>query len=329
MRYYKLILSDPDSGDVVQQWSSLDSQGNTILGALNIEIDLPIYAADVPMGNASARIWGVSIQDISQAANFGPHIDSSGNLIPGLTFQLYAGMAKGLPFAQPAQSGLVLQGTVQSCFGNWQDTVQTLDFVIVAAAVGTPTRPQNISFGWPAGQTLGDMVQGALAVAYPDFQCEVTTSPQLVLNQAEPGFYQNLEQFAKYVRDVSLHILGGDGYPGVSIVVQNNKFIVSDQTQSTPTPAVISFTDLIGQPTWLTINTISFKTVMRADLAVNDVVTLPAKTRFTTTAQSYSGLRDQSIFQGNFQISSVRHIGNFRQPDGNSWVTVFEAFVPS
>jgi hypothetical protein len=33
----------------------------------------------------------------------------------------------------------------------------------------------------------------------------------------------------------------------------------------------------------------------------------------------------QVSFQGKFQIATVRHVGNFRQPTGDAWVTVFEA----
>jgi hypothetical protein len=65
---------------------------------------------------------------------------------------------------------------------------------------------------------------------------------------------------------------------------------------------------------------------MRADLKVGSQVSLP-KTQVSNTQAAQSSLVNQKVaFQGNFQLQSMRHIGNSRQPDGNSWVTVFEAF---
>jgi hypothetical protein len=325
MRSYDLKITDPVSGALIRRYTSLNADGSTNLGALNVEIDCPVFTADLPMGNATIKVWGISIQDISQALDLGPHFDANGNWVPGKNLQLFAGMAKGLPLANPKQYGLILQGQINSCFGNWQDTVQTLDFVVITAP-GSQAQPVNITHEWPAGQNLGDMVKGALAVAYPNFKCSVETSSNLILGQAEPGFYENIDQFAKYVREVSQHIVKTPGYLGVRIVAQNNQFIVSDATQTKPAATTIAFTDLIGQPTWLDISTISFKTVMRADLKPLDYIVLP-QTQVTTSAQSYAQYRQSPTFKGQFQIKSMRHVGNFRQASGESWVTVFEAYV--
>ena len=42
-------------------------------------------------------------------------------------------------------------------------------------------------------------------------------------------------------------------------------------------------------------------------------------------ASSYSQFRDAAAFTGDFLVSSVRLLGNSRQPDANSWVTVINA----
>jgi hypothetical protein len=54
---------------------------------------------------------------------------------------------------------------------------------------------------------------------------------------------------------------------------------------------------------------------------------MPPQALFTTTAAAQSQYRDKSAFQGKFQISVARHIGNFRQPDASAWVSVFNAFA--
>jgi len=328
MRYYKIVITDPDTGDTVREFSSLYPDGTTNLGALNIELDMAVSSAAMPMDHGQLKIWGISIEDISNANNFAPHLADDKTLTPGKKIQVFGGMSNGLPFAQSWQKGLLFSGAINQCFGNWQDINQTLDFVIIPTDV-PGNRPVNIAFDWPAGQPMSVMLQNTLAVAYPGFQIEVNVNPNLVRNAAEPGFYDNLQQFSQYCKENSLSLLGStNGYKGVDIVVQNNKITASDSFNPSVDVKGIELIDLIGQPTWANINTITFKTVMRADLTWGSLISLPTQPKTGMSVQGYSGVRDSSIFQGVYQITSVRHIGNFRQPDGNSWVTVYEALIP-
>lgn len=69
---------------------------------------------------------------------------------------------------------------------------------------------------------------------------------------------------------------------------------------------------------------------MRADLSVNDYVQMPKNLLQTpgavvTTSASQPQARQSSAFNGTFMINSVHHMGNFRQPSGDAWVTVFQA----
>ena len=91
-----------------------------------------------------------------------------------------------------------------------------------------------------------------------------------------------------------------------------------------PSPKMIQFTDLVGQPTWIAPLTIQVKVVMRGDLAVNDIIMLPP-TQVVTTAAAQSGIQGPLTFSGSFQIASLRHVGNFRAPDGAAWVTIIDA----
>jgi len=85
---------------------------------------------------------------------------------------------------------------------------------------------------------------------------------------------------------------------------------------------------MIGQPTWIDYNTIQVKLVMRGDLNVSDVITLPPSLA-TATQQSFLNFQDKSSFTGNFQINEVEHFGNFRQPDAASWNTTVTAVALS
>lgn len=285
--------------------------GKTDPGALNIELDVAAFNFATPIGNAMIRVWGVSLQTISQASDFN-----------GANVKLYAGMAKGLPLANPQQQGLILQGTVFQAFGNWIGTDMTLDLVVVTDGGATQSNPANIVLDWKKGTPLADAIKNTMATAYPDYQVDININQNLVLTQDEPGYFQTVEQFAEYVKQVSLSIIP-QNYSGVDITLQGKKFVVYDGTTQT-NPKLIAFQDLIGQPTWIDPFSVQANCVLRSDISVGDFIKFP-QTQTTTTAQSQSQARDKSTFQGTFQVDMVRHVGNYRQPDGGSWITTFNA----
>lgn len=148
---------------------------------------------------------------------------------------------------------------------------------------------------------------------------------------AEPqhATYATLGQFARYVLDVSKSIRNEPGYEGVKIYERENGFRLIDAPSSGDAlsdPLKIQFQDLVGQPTWLSPQTISFKTVMRGDLKPGDVIEMPKGPQIQT-ATSFLAYRNRATFTGIFQIYSARHIGSYKQTGGDAWVSVFEAKV--
>lgn len=321
MRYYSVVITD-QNGDLVRSaalaplgaqatYTSLVN-GKTLANALNVELDLPVVPYAQPMGNGLIRVWGISLGEISQAAN-----------LNGMNIAVYGGMQKGLPLANPVQSGLLVRGQILQAFGNWIGTEQTLD-LILAPAAGEIDKPRNISFNWKARTQLAQALATTLTVAFPGFQIDINISPNLVLAGDQPGIYQTLAQFAAFLKDLTANIIGGT-YTGIEVRIADRRVVVYDQT--TPAaPVQIAFQDLIGQPTWLSAPVIQAKLVMRADINVGSYIKLPP-TLATNRAQSLSQFRQQSAFQGTFWVNQVRHVGNFRQPDAASWVTVVDGVV--
>jgi hypothetical protein len=166
-----------------------------------------------------------------------------------------------------------------------------------------------------------------LSTAYPGYKVVTNLNGNLIAPEDTPGIYTGVKAFAEYLFGASKSIVNKPDYHGASIVFDGNTITVSDQPNST-TPKQIAFIDLIGQPTWIRAPSIAFKTMMRADIQVGDMVMMP-KTFIANTHQAQSSLLDQKAAQqGAFMITSVHHIGNFRQPDAYSWVTEFNA-VPT
>lgn len=320
MRYYRVEITRKDGstpkdakGNPIGPYTSYVN-GQTIQGGLNVELDFPLYNFDTPLGGAFLRIWGVGLWAVSQAAN-----------LNALNIKIFGGMQKGLPLAnsQPAP-GLILSGVIQQSFSNWQGSMQTLD-LLIQGNYGTPTDIKDIAFNCTKGQQLLPSIVSALNVAFPDFKVD-TSGMQTPLVWVEDihSVYGSLNAFADFLYMISKRINTNPAYFGVKVTFKNGVFKVYDASQTTA-PTAIKFTDLIGQPSWLNIATINFKTVLRPDLQVGDFITMPTKGTQTTTVQSNSQYRDQSVFKGKFMITTVRHLGNFRQADANSWVTVYDA----
>jgi hypothetical protein len=329
MRYYSIVITDPNSGAIVRPkslaslnlpatWTSFVN-GQTLPGAMNVEIDAYISAFATPTADTFVRIWGVSIEEIGQA-----------NDLRGKNIQVFGGMQKGLPLANPQQAGLLFEGFILRAYGNWIGTDQTLDLNVQAGTspngTGSIATPKNLVHNWTKGAQLSDSIKNTLTTAFPGYSVDVNISSKLVTTETDVGYYQTPAQYAQYIKDVSKSIVGGD-YAGVDILLKQKAFSVYDgSTQKTPIQ--IDFKDLLGQPTWIGTQQIQFKTVMRADISVGDYVKLPP-TQTTTTSQGAipdgSSQRANSIFQGTFIVTGpVRHVGNFRQSDAASWNTTFD-----
>lgn len=328
MRYYSIVLKDSSGGAPagfpVIPGSAVNganftsfANGKTDPGALDIEMDLMQALYHAPAGGSQVKIWGVSLQQIGQSAN-----------LNGMNVSVYGGMQAGLPLANPAQAGLLVQGVVYQAFGNWIGTEQTLDLVIMpgtgtAGPQSAKALPANIPHSWPKNSPLSGAIQNALKTAFPAFTVSVDISARLQQAFDDAGYYLNLTQYAQYLFGVSKAVMNSSTYQGVGISVSGNKMIVSDGTGTQSSPKKISYQDLIGQPTWIGLQQIQLKTVMRGDLNIFDYITLPPSI-ITTTASSFSQFRTNSVFQGTFQIQQLRHVGRFRQPDGMAWNTTID-----
>ena len=329
MRYYKIEITEQDGspiigvqGQPIGPFTSLMQYGKTTnLAALNVYLDLPVATYDSPISTSGlVKIWGLPLAYISQASN-----------LNGKRIVVYGGMSPGLPLADPSQQGILVTATIQQAFGNWQGTNQTLDMYI-RPSEGGPLAPRNIIFDWKKDTPMAQAIQNALTTAFKKegYKVNVNISPNLIAYENMPAAYGSVKIFAENMRPLSKNILTNNLYPGVQIMFQDGTFYVYDVDKkgtSNINPTEIKFTDYIGQPTWIQPGSISFKTVMRADIAVGDYVKLPEQSTFyqLTNVGSQSQERRRSAFNGVYYIKSVRHLGEFRQRGGDNWCTVFEA----
>lgn len=312
MRYYDILITNPDTGATIRHYTSFPN-GKNDPGALDMMIDAVVSASHLPMGEVGSlvRLWGIPLSDISQSSNL--------NM---MNIEVRGGMQKGLPLANPAQAGLLVQGMIFQAFGNWIGTNMTLDLQILPGTIKPPSKPANIILNWQKGQPMATAIKQSLSTAFPGFTLDINLSSALVFTENQYGTYPSITQFATWANDASRAIVGGV-YDGVHIVTNGKKITVYDSTAKS-NPSTIAFNDLIGQVTWISFGVISVTCVMRAQPNVGDYITLP-KGQVTINQASLSQFRQGSVFQGTFQILSAHHVGHFRQPLSEDWVTVYTA----
>lgn len=321
MRFYTISITNPKTGKQVLPSSlggnaitSLLPGGGTNPAALNIEFDIPFLNFANANNDSRLRIWGLSVRDLGAAFD-----------LNGTNITIAAGMAKGLPLANPKQQGILLKGSIYQAFGNWVGTDMTLDMNFVSST-GTSGAPLNFPFSWKKGTTMATAIAQTLSIAMPDFKQQIDINPNLILAYDESGFYQSARQFNEYLNARSVAIVGGN-YRGVTITTKGTTVVVFDGSKQPATNDVkmIAFEDMIGQPTWIGPAEISIKFVLRGDLSLGDVIKLPQGPQFTLPQPGVT-FPDRSNFTGNFQLVQIQHWGNYRQPDAASWNTTVQAF---
>lgn len=313
------------------QMSSPQLIGQPNPNALNLEIDLPIAPLHTPQGNALIRVWGLGIECLVQAANLNP-VGTQFN-----SFVLKAGMSKGLPLANAAQANVIAQGQVYQAFGNWQGTEQTLD-LIIQPGFGATNNGVSVIFNWQKGAALASALQQTFQQAFPTYAQNINIA-SLVATSTQGGCYRNVFAFAKWLNAYTARLGAqseGAGYPGVSIITIGNAIYAFDGAGPVPAKTVpLAFQDLVGQPTWIDVNTILFPTVMRGDINYGDTVTFPKGIllpyALTSPAAAYpnSPAASSLTFSGNFAVNEIHCYGNYRAPDAASWNTTYKGiYVP-
>jgi hypothetical protein len=309
-RWYRIIVGS----------QTFDATNNPT--ALQVEMDISVGQYAVPQSGQAAwcRVWGIPLQTVLTANQF-----------TNQQIQVYGGMQQGLPLSNPNEQGLLVQGVVRPALGNWTGVNMYIDFYITAGTLGNQTVPgaANIVHNWPANQPLSTAIKNALQTAFPSFTANVNISQSLVRPNDERGFYQTLGQYATFLFNASHDIMKTTGYMGVQIAIQGNNINVFDGTQTQTGAKTINPWDLIGQPIWTGTNTAQWRTVMRGDFQVGQMATLPTSLATLTPVGSVASGQGINIIQGSFMITGIRHVGNFRNPDGSAWCTIFDGTQPT
>jgi hypothetical protein len=192
--------------------------------------------------------------------------------------------------------------------------------------------PLNFIHDMQANMPLSSAIQQTLSKVFPNAQLKVNISPALKLAYQDAGMYQSMEQYASYIKELSHSILGVKGYSGVITSILGNKVTMTDFTQPSPYTGNVHAEDLIGQPSWIDMNSVNIITVLRGDINVDDSIQLPPNTLFNVGPEAGAvagNQRSKLTFQGAFRVQKIHHVGDFRNPDGVQWSSHFTCVTPS
>lgn len=310
MRYYDLKIFKTGSATPYRHWTSKPN-GKYDPAALNIIFDILTASYGQPFGAQMITVEGVPLSDLAQSQQFA-----------GMQLVLSAGMDSGLPLANPKQIGVIFSGEIYQCYGNWQGTDMTLDFVATPSSY-TLDNPGYFVLRWMKGVELADALKTTLQQAYPDYVIQMNISGGFVQKHDEPHRCSTLEQLASWVAQITKKRFNNE----VHITVQAGQIIVADNSYSPP-PVDIQFQDLVGQPVWIGVDQIQVKTVLRGDISLYSRIKLPEGLLntpgfvTTSTAAYPSSEKYKTTFNGAFTVSEMRQIGQYRASDGTSWVSL-------
>ena len=348
MRFYEIVITDPINPSSQQIYTSWFN-GQNDPGALNVIFDFPVVPYSTTRGAAMVEISGIPLQSISFATN-----------LNNKNISISAGFKPGLPLATQAsayQEGPIVVGFILQAYGNWIGNNMTLNLVVspgqaaqttstatttaqqpaVASAIatpplGSPQQPTDFSFSMPVGMSLATAIKNTLTTALPNFTRPIIDIKNIVAPGPRNFVRRSLAEFAQTIKELSKQIEGGS-YRGVEIVMQGGNTLLVYDGSTEIKQVDIQFADLIGQPTWIEPFKIQFKCPMRADLQVGYNVKLPEGfygIQPNDPSRQYDNYRFQSAQQDTYNIIELRHVGNFRQPDGNSWATIVTcALIPA
>jgi hypothetical protein len=313
VRYYDITVSHSKTGAVYKQWTSYPG-GNPDPAALNVLFDIPTAPYATPVGMQSLTIEGISLKDLTEAQNFA-----------GMQVTLKGGMGGGLPLENPKQAGLLAKAQIFQAFGNWVGTDMRLDFILIPSLY-THHKKGPFSLTWTPGMDLSTALKNTLSIAYPGMPISMNISSSWVASHDQSHACDTMTALALHIHNAT----SGNKIGPVNISIQNGKILVYDGTYVAPS-VQLQFNDFIGQPTWIDVDTMQFKTVMRADLQMGSRVLMPAGYQnapgfIVTSAQSFpSSEKYKSTFTQAFEIIKMRQLGNFRSSDSGEWATIFNA----
>ena len=349
MRYYKIEFSNPLGGYPANVPAVFESHPNGIYnpGCLEIQFDIANVYGNMSIPATNLRIHNVPVELVKNARSYnGMNVTISGGFKPASP-----DYQSRMPLEKPTLSGILGQGVVNTCFGNWLGTDLVLDFLIwpspVLGSNDLVRSPANGSgtvyqynFDWTSGSLLN-----ALTKMFNSIGLQMV--PNLKIdpifdNPPGAGFktsYTTFGEMANGILGISIDIKDPPTYSrsankgvyqeyrGVWVGFKGPNILVYDGTQKIGA-VQLQDDEFIGQPTWVSSDGIVQSVhPMRNDILLGYEIQYPKNIPTIIGPQYSPAGREYSLnaSSSTLRVQQVRHVGQFRGTSATSWATYVNA----
>lgn len=303
MRYYKIELKSPLS----PQWIVLDELSPSNLGAIHFTLDTTMTTQ-----NQASN---------SQVVLFNPAQELLSKSLIGWSIRITAGFKSALPLANSNQIGVVLLGVITQQLPNITTLTPTLAFFVQAFQTNKKVVLTYQASEWITwGRVLRDAMSkfGITQIAITP-ELEATKMPYSIqLNCA------TIAVFWDYLVKQNINCYTAKSIP----------FFYQGERPKTPNMyKKIGWDSLIGMPVGQSasggsnqfgIAEVSIPCNLRGDIEVGDGVILTTSAGDTSALQRSSSVLNNTLsFAGAYQVNSIHHVIQSRDPSSESYCTTY------
>ena len=185
---------------------------------------------------------------------------------------------------------------------------------------------------------MSSAIRSAITEAYPGYTVKSYLAYDPIAIVDDTHCSPSIFTFRDYIARITSRVAGYSlELNGVDICLDNTGSIINlyniFNAPVAANPVQIAFNDLQGQPVYFgpSNNTAAVQTALnlRYDLALGGRFAFPTQVAtgylLNQPASGTATLaKNNSALTGTFTITTLRHVGRFRDPHGESWVTIAE-----
>lgn len=233
--------------------------------------------------------------------------------------ELYAGFAQDSQLLKrleikPVMNTLLVSGYISNTIGDYANA--KIDFIISSSPVKTRDKTKGVLFELKKGDSVKQKIKQTLSKLYTMSQINIGGLECVAVENQTKTIYSSLD-----LNEIAT------AYNCV-IYTDFQGFFIGDLNPKSgeSSPIEIAQNEIVGNPTYSNYSTINLTLLMRGDLKIGSVISIPTKLFATVTpTTTYITNSPKSFIVGKFLVTKIWHIGDSTNENPQSWVTNLNA----
>ncbi len=320
MRKYQIIIDNPDNGKVLFNFGSFNVNDPTKLNpeAPNIQFNIQQFQAKLTTNNSITLF------------NIHPYYFSMNQFLYGMRVRLYAGMEITPMTAKLKYGGtygMITDGYITAAIPEWNGKDTQLTIIIQPY---NPSKKKPYVFDVKIGDAMvPKIIEAYSAIAGTIINFD-TGNESFVSTTEYDAIVRSMSDIDKLITEQHEYNLmqTQSGYK-LSPAASLTNITISSTSQI----IALQEGDFIFQPSLVNLAEVAITLMMRSDIRIGDVVTIPQDIWVGLSAldvvrnadsliEMFKGKTLFSMFSGSFKINKVWQIGDARNIDPQAWVTI-------